>query len=411
MPQNSAGASKLTSSHRPEKYSNSYARWDAFAAALGGDAVDSEPARPKWAPPTEEPKAVADPSAPYDPTRVAAMRELLDEIDAGRRPALLAAIEWLERAAEAIKHGAAPDDADCPFNPGDEAWFWFVLLANKPHITLHGPYRPLCARHRSPREQAVLEGLCCARCHAAAGCWHQTPLKRCAACRRVSYCGRNCQREDFDAHRGDCRRFAEEQANEDARVAAQRLDGVLPPKGDRPALRARHSLDGYGSSVLALYENDGPDEVSTRRLFSFLPSFPRRRRRLSLDLERDYGADARRRAAGGAQAGRGAVQRRSPRGRRPRPRRREPRHAARPAAGDDAGAVLRPRPFPGHGADARARAGARPSGASRSRSRTSRPTTPRARPGPTTRSSRRRPSPTSRRRERPGLSLFRCESV
>ena len=37
---------------------------------------------------------------------------------------------------------------------------------------------------------------------------------------------------------------------------ARRLDGLLPANGTRPALRARHRLDGYGKSAMVLYEAD-----------------------------------------------------------------------------------------------------------------------------------------------------------
>mgnify|MGYP007105907335 CR=1 FL=1 len=37
---------------------------------------------------------------------------------------------------------------------------------------------------------------------------------------------------------------------------ARRLDGLLPANGERPALRARHRLDGYGKSAMVLYEAD-----------------------------------------------------------------------------------------------------------------------------------------------------------
>lgn len=248
------------------KYSSAYGRWDDFARALGEDRVDPMPERPAWAPQdaVKAASTAGDPTEPFDPTRVAAMRALLDEIDEGRKPHLEAGIKWLEHATLAFKNGAVPDDGDCPFEKGEEAWFWFVLLANKPHLTLHGPYRPLLARHRSPREQAILEGLCCARCYAAAGCWIRTPLKRCSGCKAVAYCGRACQKADFPAHRGDCRAFRKRNDEEAARLTAMRLDGVLPAKGDRRELRARHSLDGYGASVLALYEAEGDlDEIYT----------------------------------------------------------------------------------------------------------------------------------------------------
>ena len=136
-----------------------YSKWDRLAASLDEGAVEAAPALPPWA--AAASGAAEGPAlSPTDPSRVAAMRNLLDEIDDARRPHLLLAIEWLERASKIFGHGEVPSDGDCPFNQGDPAWYWFCLLANKPHVTLHGPYRPLLARYRTAREQCVVEGLC-----------------------------------------------------------------------------------------------------------------------------------------------------------------------------------------------------------------------------------------------------------
>ena len=201
-----------------------YGKWDKFAAALDDASVERCPPAPPW---VADDTGGGDGTDPTDPTRVAAMRNLLDEIDDARRPHLEAAIGWLERASACFAHGEAPSDGDCPFNQGDEAWFWFCLLANKPHVTLHGPYRPLLARHRSAKEQCFAEGLVCARCFAAGGghYWGRRPLKRCSACRAASYCGRDCQRLDLDAHKADCRRGAARLAAARRATAARRLAG------------------------------------------------------------------------------------------------------------------------------------------------------------------------------------------
>ena len=120
-------------------YSTDYSRWDAIKDS------DDDATAPAPAPlPPQKPQS----DQPLDPTNVAAMRELLHEIDDGRRPHLLAAIEWVEAARATLDRGEAVDDGQCPFDRGSEPWFWFLLLANKPHITLHGPHKPLLARHR-----------------------------------------------------------------------------------------------------------------------------------------------------------------------------------------------------------------------------------------------------------------------
>ena len=117
-------------------YGTDYSRWDNIKDS-DDDATAPAPApRPPQKPQSDQ---------PLDPTNVAAMRELLHEIDDGRRPHLLAAIEWVEAARATLDRGEAVDDGQCPFDRGSEPWFWFLLLANKPHITLHGPHKPFLA--------------------------------------------------------------------------------------------------------------------------------------------------------------------------------------------------------------------------------------------------------------------------
>jgi Asp-tRNA(Asn)/Glu-tRNA(Gln) amidotransferase A subunit family amidase len=134
----SAGASLLQYTVAA-MYGTDYSRWDNIKDS------DDDATAPAPAPmPPQKPQS----DQPLDPTNVAAMRELLHEIDDGRRPHLLAAIEWVEAARATLDRGEAVDDGQCPFDRGSEPWFWFLLLANKPHITLHGPHKPLLARHR-----------------------------------------------------------------------------------------------------------------------------------------------------------------------------------------------------------------------------------------------------------------------
>lgn len=230
-------------------YGTDYSKWDAIK--------DSDDDATAPAPAPQKPQS----DEPLDPTRVAAMRELLHEIDDGRRPALLKAIEWVEAARATMDKGQEVDDTQCPFDRGSEPWFWFLLLANKPHITLHGPHAPLLARHRSPREQCQVEGLMCANCFAAGGLWQRTPLSRCAACCLAWYCGRECQKKDRGRHKSECHKGRMELKKAVKAAEARRLDGLLPANGKRPALRARHRLDGYGKSALVLYEDEKVDDV------------------------------------------------------------------------------------------------------------------------------------------------------
>ena len=233
-------------------YGTDYSRWDNIKDS------DDDATAPAPAPlPPQKPQS----DQPLDPTNVAAMRELLHEIDDGRRPHLLAAIEWVEAARATLDRGEAVDDGQCPFDRGSEPWFWFLLLANKPHITLHGPHKPLLARHRSPREQCQVEGLMCAHCFAAGGLWQRTPLRRCSACCLAWYCGKDCQRLDRARHTAECRKGRKELRDAVRAAEARRLDGLLPANGDRPALRARHRLDGYGKSAMVLYEAAAVDDI------------------------------------------------------------------------------------------------------------------------------------------------------
>ena len=78
-------------------YGTDYSRWDNIKDS------DDDATAPAPAPlPPQKPQS----DQPLDPTNVAAMRELLHEIDDGRRPHLLAAIEWVE-AARATLDGSA----------------------------------------------------------------------------------------------------------------------------------------------------------------------------------------------------------------------------------------------------------------------------------------------------------------
>ena len=52
-------------------------------------------------------------------------------------------------------------------------------------------------------------GVCCV-CGAAPGAGQK--LKRCTACKCVSYCSRECQTQDWPSHKGDCKRLKEEKA-------------------------------------------------------------------------------------------------------------------------------------------------------------------------------------------------------
>ena len=128
----------------------------------------------------------------------------------------------------------------------------------------------------------------CAHCFAAGGLWQRTPLRRCSACCLAWYCGKDCQRadrtrraaasdaSDVDAraatpsprrvrrarrHAAECRKGRKELRDAVRAAEARRLDGLLPANGDRPALRARHRLDGYGKSAMVLYEAAAVDDI------------------------------------------------------------------------------------------------------------------------------------------------------
>ena len=256
-------------------YGTDYSRWDNIKDS------DDDATAPAPAPlPPQKPQS----DQPLDPTNVAAMRELLHEIDDGRRPHLLAAIEWVEAARATLDRGEAVDDGQCPFDRGSEPWFWFLLLANKPHITLHGPHKPRLARQSGARGSSARSRASCARTPraarpAASGSGRR--LRRCSAC-CCWYCGKECQRVatrqaavlrrrrawsarrirgPTRAHAAECRKGRKELRDAVRAAEARRLDGLLPANGDRPALRARHRLDGYGKSAMVLYEAAAVDDI------------------------------------------------------------------------------------------------------------------------------------------------------
>lgn len=172
---------------------------------------------------------------------------------------LTSAIDWLEKARDAVEQGKASleeIDQSCPFNRGDSAWFFYVLLFNKEYKTLRGPYLPMIQQGWSAKSQCIFDGLVCANCFAAGGPRMVTKLKRCGSCRLVSYCGRSCQRSHHEKHRRACREERERLARQMlARPKFERL--YLPPTAlvDGVKLVARHISDGYGCSSIILYKD------------------------------------------------------------------------------------------------------------------------------------------------------------
>jgi len=198
---------------------------------------------------------------------------LTDALDPTERAELKKAIDWIERSRAALREGKATleeVDASQPFGVGSEAWFYYVLLMNKPCQTLHGPYTPLIVRGTSARDQAEMDGLVCGTCHCAGGKNTTVKLRRCGHCQLISYCSRDCQALHYKEHKRPCKAQQKRRAEvKSAQKRAGRL--VLQNRGDDPpiydmddpekkasrALLARHLRDGYGESSLILYEDIG----------------------------------------------------------------------------------------------------------------------------------------------------------
>ncbi|KAJ8605162.1 hypothetical protein CTAYLR_000352 [Chrysophaeum taylorii] len=168
------------------------------------------------------------------------------------------AIDWCEKARDLVVTNRASMreiDLACPFNRGDGPWFFFVLLMNKKYKTLRGPYEPMMMQNMNAKDQAICDGLVCANCFAAGGPRMKTKLRRCAKCRLVAYCNRECQRKHVDQHRKYC-------SAEHDRVRRQR---AAIPKFARFTLRtedgvhlkliARHLRDGYDTSSMLVLED------------------------------------------------------------------------------------------------------------------------------------------------------------
>lgn len=97
---------------------------------------------------------------------------LLADAQAHEEDHLKAAIDWAEKAQKLIKDGDATlqeIDQACPFNRGDEPWFFLVLLMNKYYKTLHGPYYAMIRKGWSAKHQAIFDGLVCANCYNVGG--------------------------------------------------------------------------------------------------------------------------------------------------------------------------------------------------------------------------------------------------
>jgi len=195
------------------------------------------------------------------------MREVLlaDALEASEKTDLTTAIDWIEKSRTAVREGKATleeVDASQPFTVGSEAWFFYVLLMNKPCQTLHGPYMPLIVRGTTARVQAEVDGLVCGACHKAGGKNMTTKLRRCSSCQLLSYCCRDCQRLHYKEHKADCqaaeqRRLATKKAKTKAGRFALSLPGKDKSNDKSQALIARHLTDGYGGSSVILYEDVG----------------------------------------------------------------------------------------------------------------------------------------------------------
>ena len=140
----SAGASLLQYAVAA-MYGTDYSRWDNIKDS------DDDATAPAPAPmPPQKPQS----DQPLDPTNVAAMRELLHEIDDGRRPHLLAAIEWVEAARATLDRGEAVDDGQCPFDRGSDAnprrpWARAGTTRRCPCARCWGPHSPAKRRSRA----------------------------------------------------------------------------------------------------------------------------------------------------------------------------------------------------------------------------------------------------------------------
>lgn len=218
------------------------------------------------------------------------MRDVLlaDALEGSEREALTTAMNWIEKSRAAVRDGRATleeVDASQPFSVGSDAWFYYVLLMNKPCQTLHGPYAPLIIRGSTARSQAEFDGLVCGACHKAGGSKMTVKLRRCGHCQLISYCSRDCQRLHYKEHKGPCQEQQLRRANvkkakpkfgrvviswnddDDHAVTDPEFpDYKLPTNPEAPttkiitttkALIARHLTDGFHRSSLILYEDIG----------------------------------------------------------------------------------------------------------------------------------------------------------
>lgn len=188
------------------------------------------------------------------------MREvLLTDVLPSQEKALREAIDWVIKARELVLGGRVTmDEIDqaCPFNRGDDSWFYYVLLMNKHYKTLYGPYDAMITKGWTAKSQATYDGLVCANCYAAGGANMATTLRRCTRCRLVCYCGRSCQRFHYDTHRKVCN-GEHDRVQRRLRAAPKFRRFELPATSDEPVVKliARHVRDGYFRSSIVLFRD------------------------------------------------------------------------------------------------------------------------------------------------------------
>jgi MYND finger len=125
-------------------------------------------------------------------------RRFLSQMEGRRWSSLQARLKALKRAMD-IERAAGLHDV---------VWPYHALESEFGTVATHSEWLHLAARRRSWSREARTGPSVCSLCHMRAEEGQKFPV--CGKCRLAEYCCRNHQRDDWNAHKAYCRKWAEQ---------------------------------------------------------------------------------------------------------------------------------------------------------------------------------------------------------